>query len=96
MILYHGTPRENIDRILREGLVSSRGLVYLARTSRSAYEQAYDASFERGETEIPDIVILRVRGLERGDLFGESESFEFDEDVATRKAIPARNISVVR
>jgi hypothetical protein len=91
IIMYHATPVNKVDSIIRNGLRPSQGFVYLARTPQSAWEQGYDAQFERGEAPT-EMAIIGV-SIDPSDLYKpEPEQWEMDEDLATRKVIPASQI----
>lgn len=96
MILYHGTPIGNVQEILRGGLRPDGGVVYLARTPRVAFEQAYDAAWERGEAGAPELVVLQISGLTYKDLICDEEGFELDEDIAVRRHISPRQITAMK
>lgn len=109
--LYHATHKDLVPKILREGLKSNRnGFVYVARTMKSALEQCTDdppMEIWKGHgitypnlrlcNRVPkeDIVILEISGLTKGDLDPDLEQWNMDEDLATRKSIPAKDIRVV-
>ena len=86
-VLYHGTLRQNIDGILNEGLFPTPEFIYLARTIETAYEQACEAAFERGEMKPYDIVVFGIKDVKYSDLVSEELAWEMDEDIAMDKHI---------
>ena len=91
IVMYHATPVDKVDSILKNGLRPSNGFVYLALSPQSAWEQGTDAQFERGDTP-KEMVIIGV-SIDTSDLYKpEPEQWEMDEDLATKKVIPASQI----